>query len=119
MPRWTVDAPTRFDFDDVTALQVRLIDGTVAVLATDDSPSVVVSGIHGRPLQVSYEDGALTIGYEVLSWERLLDWLNPVHDSAAITITVPGGLPDSARRGERLRGRLRAQLRSGGQGRVR
>jgi len=93
MPRWTVDAPTRCDFDDVTALQVRLIDGTVAVLATDDSPSVVVSGIHGRPLQVSYEDGALTIGYEVLSWERLLDWLNPVHDSAAITITVPADCP--------------------------
>lgn len=89
MPRWTVDAPTRFDFDDVTTLQVRLIDGTVAVLATADSPSIVVSDIHGRPLQVSYEDGALTVGYEVLSWERLLDWLNPVHDSAAITITVP------------------------------
>ena len=93
MPRWTVDAPTRLDFDDVTTLQVRLIDGTVAVLATDDSPSVVVSDIHGRPLQVSYDAGALTIGYEVLSWERLLDWLKPVHDSAAVTITVPADCP--------------------------
>ena len=93
MPRWTVDAPTRLDFDDVTTLQVRLIDGTVAVLATDDSPSVVVSDIHGRPLQVSYDLGALTIGYEVLSWERLLDWLKPVHDTAAVTITVPADCP--------------------------
>lgn len=93
MPRWTVDAPTRFDFDDVTALQVRLIAGTVAVLATDDSPSVVVSDIHGRPLQVSHEGGALTIGYDVLSWERLLDWLNPAYDSAAVTITVPADCP--------------------------
>jgi hypothetical protein len=93
MPRWTVDAPTRLDFDDVTALQVRLIDGTVAVLATDDSPSIVVSDIKGRPLQVGYEAGALTIGYDALSWERLLDWLMPVHDTAALTITVPADCP--------------------------
>jgi hypothetical protein len=93
MPRWTVDAPTRLDFDAVTTLQVRLIAGTVAVLATDDSPSMVVSDIHGRPLQVSYEAGALTIGYDVLSWERLLDWLKPVHDTAAVTITVPTHCP--------------------------
>lgn len=93
MPRWTVDAPTRLDFGDVTALQVRLIDGTAAVLATADSPSIVVSDITGRPLQVSYDTGALTIGYEVLSWERLLDWLRPAHDTAAVTVTVPADCP--------------------------
>ena len=47
MPRWTVDAPRNLDFDDVTALQVRLIAGTVAVMATDDTPSVLVSA---RPM---------------------------------------------------------------------
>src|SRR5215469_7703717 len=93
MSRWTVDAPTSLDFDDVTALQVRLIDGTVAVLATDGRPSVVVSESMGRPLQVSYEAGMLTIGYEVLSWDRLLDWLKPVHDTAAVTVTVPADCP--------------------------
>jgi len=93
MSRWTVDAPTSLDFDSVTALQVRLIAGTVAVLATDDKPSVVVSDITGRPLQVSYEAGMLTIGYEALSWERLLDWLKPVHDTAAVTVTVPADCP--------------------------
>jgi hypothetical protein len=93
MPRWTVDAPTSLDFDDVTALQVRLIAGTVAVLASDDRPSVVVSDIKGRPLQVSYDAGTLTIGYEALSWERLLDWLKPVHDTAAVTVTVPADCP--------------------------
>lgn len=89
MPHWTVDAPMSLDFDNVTSLAVRLIDGTVAVLATDDKPSVVVSGVRGRPLHVSHEAGTLTIGYEALSWERLLDWLKPVHDTAAITVTVP------------------------------
>jgi hypothetical protein len=93
MPRWTVDAPTRLDFGDVTALQVRLIDGTVAVLATDDSPSIAVSEIRGRPLQVSYDAGVLTVGYEVLSWEGLLDWLKPAHDTADVTISVPAHCP--------------------------
>lgn len=93
MPRWTVDAPTSLDFDDVTALQVRLIAGTVAVMATDDRPSVVVSDVEGRPLQVGYDCGTLTIAYETLSWERLLDWLKPLHDSASITVTVPARCP--------------------------
>jgi hypothetical protein len=93
MSRWTVDAPMSLDFNDVTALQVRLIAGTVAVMATDDRPSVMVSEIAGRPLQVGYDGGTLTIAYEALSWERLLDWLKPLHDTAAITVTVPSGCP--------------------------
>jgi hypothetical protein len=43
MPSWTVDAPERLDFDDVTALNVRLMAGSVAVLASDDRPSLVVT----------------------------------------------------------------------------
>ena len=69
MPSWTVDAPKRLDFDDVTALNVRLMAGSVAVLASDDRPSLVVTELKGRPLQVSQSaDGELTVAYEVLSW---------------------------------------------------
>jgi len=95
MPHWTVDAPASLDFDAVSALRVRLIAGSVAVIATDDKPSVVVSDISGRPLQIGHEDGTLTIAYdyEKLSWERMLDWLNPLHDTAAITVTVPADCP--------------------------
>jgi len=93
MPHWTVVTPTSLDFDDVTALQVRLIAGTVAVMATDDKPSVLVTDITGRPLQVGYEGGTLTIAYETPSWERLLDWLKPLRDSAAVTVTVPADCP--------------------------
>ena len=93
MARWTVDAPTALDFDDVTALNVRLIAGTVAVLASDDRPSVVVSELSGRPLQVSHEDGVLTVAYESLSWEGLLGFLKPRKDSVAVTITVPADCP--------------------------
>jgi putative adhesin len=93
MPCWTVETPTSLDFDDVTALQVRLIAGTVAVMATDDKPSVLVADITGRPLQVGYEGGTLTIAYETPSWERLLDWLKPLRDSAAVTVTVAADCP--------------------------
>ena len=52
MTRWTVDAPTTLEFDDVTALHVRLIAGTVAVLASDDkrpSPEGTLRSPGGTP----------------------------------------------------------------------
>jgi Putative adhesin len=93
MPSWTVDAPKRLDFDDVTVLNVRLMAGSVAVLASDDRPSMVVTELKGRPLQVTQEGGELTISYESLSWEGLLGFLKPRHDSVAVTITVPADCP--------------------------
>jgi hypothetical protein len=91
MPRWTVDTPTRLGFDDVAALNVRLVGGTVAVLASDDQPSLVVSELSGRPLQVSFEDadGTLTVSYESLTWDGLLGFLKPRRDVAEVTISVP------------------------------
>jgi hypothetical protein len=44
MSQWTIEAPASLGFDDVTGLRVRLIGGSVAVLATDGEPSVEVSG---------------------------------------------------------------------------
>ena len=93
MTRWTVDGPTTLEFDDVTALHVRLIAGTVAVLASDDKPALAVSDLSGRPLQVSHEDGVLTVSYESLSWDGLLGFLKPRKDSVAVTITVPAECP--------------------------
>jgi hypothetical protein len=93
MPSWTVDAPKRLDFDDVSALNVRLMAGSVAVLASDERPSVVVSELKGRPLQVTEEGGELTISYQSLSWEGLLGFLKPLDDSAEVTITVPADCP--------------------------
>lgn len=93
MPSWTVDTPTDLDFGDVTELNVRLIGGTVAVLATDDRPSLSVSEIKGRPLHAEHNDGRLTITYEALTWDRLQDFLRPLHDRASVTVTVPAGCP--------------------------
>jgi hypothetical protein len=80
-------------FEDVKRLNVRLIGGTVAVLASDEGPSLAVSEIKGRPLQVDYSGGTLTIGYEKLTWERLLDFLKLQDDRAAVTVTVPANCP--------------------------
>jgi Putative adhesin len=93
MAQWTIEAPTSLGFDDVTALRVRLIAGSVAVLATDAQPSLDVASVSGDPLTVIYEDGVLTISHENLTWEGLLKWLRPQRHSATVTVTVPRTCP--------------------------
>jgi len=93
MAHWTIKAPTSLDFDDVTGLRVRLIAGSVAVLASEEKPSLDVSNVSGDPLAVTYEDGVLTIAHENLTWEGLLKWLRPQRHSATVTVTVPRGCP--------------------------
>jgi hypothetical protein len=115
MPSWTIDGPTSLDFDEVTALDVHLAGGTVAVLATDDRPAFVVTELDGRPLRVSHVAGKLTVGYEkpsldglfgldkpsvddllgaeLPSLDKLLGFLKPRRGTAAVTITVPADCP--------------------------
>src|ERR1700759_5127875 len=93
MPQWTVDAPTRLAFDDVTALRVRAIAGSVAVLATSEAPALDITSISGQPLIVSHDDGVLTITYEDLTWDGLLEWLRPRAHAAEMTVTVPRDCP--------------------------
>lgn len=86
---WTIEAPTSLEFDDVTGLRVRLIAGSVAVLATTGKPSLEVSSIEGDPLNVTYENGVLTVAHENLNWEGLLKWLRPQRHAATVTVSVP------------------------------
>ncbi|MFY9930190.1 MAG: DUF4097 family beta strand repeat-containing protein [Streptosporangiaceae bacterium] len=89
MAQWTIEGPTSLDFDEVTGLRVRLIAGSVAVLASDGKPSLNVAQVDGDPLNVTYDDGILTITHENLTWEGLLKWLRPQRHSAAVTVIVP------------------------------
>ena len=91
--QWTIEAPTSLEFDDVTGLRVRLIAGSVAVLATDGKPTLEVSSVEGDPLNVTYEGGVLTVAHENLSWEGLLKWLRPQRHSAMVTVSVPRKCP--------------------------
>ncbi len=89
MGQWSVGEPMGLGFDEVTVVRARLIAGSVAVLASDGAPSLDVAEISGDPLQVSYEDGALTITHPNLTWEGLLKWLRPQRHSATVTVRVP------------------------------
>jgi Putative adhesin len=93
MAHWTIEAPTSLDFEGLRALRVRLIAGSVAVLATGGTPSLDVANISGDPLDVTYEDGVLTVTHENLTWEGLLKWLRPQRHSATVTVTVPRTCP--------------------------
>ena len=93
MPRWTVDSPTKLEFDGVVALRVRAISGSVAVVATEDRPCLDVAAVTGEPLAVSHEAGILTITYPNLSWEGLAGWLRPEPHNAVITVAVPKDCP--------------------------
>jgi Putative adhesin len=93
MPRWTIDSPTTLDFDGVVALRVRVVGGSVAVLATAERPRLDVTEVSGPPLLVTHEAGILTVSYEDLTWDGLRGWLRPQRHSANITITVQRDCP--------------------------
>ncbi|MBO1414367.1 DUF4097 family beta strand repeat-containing protein [Streptomyces sp. FH025] len=105
MSQWTVDGPERITFDDaVRALHVRIIDGTVNVVAAEGPARLEVSELRGEPLHVTLVDGVLTVTYkDINSWGEFGDWIKSVgsvrnfFDSfkrkrvAGVTLTVPAG----------------------------
>ena len=93
MTRWTIDSPTTIDLPGVAALKVRVVSGSVAILASQEAPSLDVASLTGQPLLVTHEAGILTITYEDLQWGGLRGWLRPQRHSADITVTVPGDCP--------------------------
>jgi hypothetical protein len=93
VPRWVIDAPKLLEFDGAAALRVRVVSGSVAVLASAGPPSVDVESLSGQPLLVSHEAGILTVTYEDLTWDGVMGWLRPQRHTADVTITVPPGCP--------------------------
>ncbi len=119
MPRWTIDSPTTLDFDGIVALRVRIVAGSVAVLATADRPRLEVTEVSGQPLLVTHEAGILTVSYEDLNWDGLLGWLQAAAACGEHHGHGAEGLPDAARRGERHRDRVRGVRADIAQERVR
>ncbi len=92
--RWTIAEPRKLAFEDpVTALHVRIVDGTVNVVGTDEPGArLEVSAIEGPPLLATQEDGLVgTVAYEDLPWPHFLGWFDPKvrHRSAVVTLVVP------------------------------
>jgi Putative adhesin len=93
MPRWTIDSPRALELPDIAAIRVRVISGSVAILASQDPPSLDVASLSGQPLLVTHDAGILTVTYEDLQPGGLRGWLRPQRHSADVTITVPDGCP--------------------------
>ena len=74
MSEWSVTEPEKLAFDTpVSDLQVRVVNGTVNVVGTDEGPArLEVTDIEGPPLVVTQDGGTLTVGYEDLPWKGFL-----------------------------------------------
>ncbi|MFF3453597.1 DUF4097 domain-containing protein [Streptomyces sp. NPDC002730] len=95
MSEWSVAEPKKLTFDDpVTALNVRIVNGTVNVVGTDEgSARLEISQIEGPPLIVTQQGSTLTVAYEDLPWKGFLKWLDRKgwHRSAVVSLAVPAG----------------------------
>ncbi|MFI8087451.1 DUF4097 family beta strand repeat-containing protein [Streptomyces sp. NPDC086080] len=93
MPESSVAEPTKLTFDaPVTELHVRIVNGTVNVVGTDEgSAHLEVSEIDGPPLMVTQKDGTLTVAYDDLPWKGFLKWLDRKgwRRSAVVSLAVP------------------------------
>ncbi|MGW1464855.1 DUF4097 family beta strand repeat-containing protein [Streptomyces sp. NPDC002308] len=93
---WTVAEPLKLAFaEQVTALKVRIVNGTVNVVGSEEPEArLEVSAIDGPPLVVTLDDGVLTVTYEDLAWKSFLKWLdrNGRSRSAAVTLAVPASV---------------------------
>ncbi|MEV7777299.1 DUF4097 family beta strand repeat-containing protein [Kitasatospora sp. NPDC088351] len=103
MSQWTVEGPDRITIDEaVRALHVRIIDGTVNVVAAEGPARLEVTELKGEPLHVTLVDGVLTVTYKDISgWSEFGEVLKSVDSVkgffasfkrkrvAGITLTVP------------------------------
>ncbi|MFD6285048.1 DUF4097 domain-containing protein [Streptomyces sp. NPDC060205] len=93
MSEWSVTEPRKLTFDEpVTTLHVRIANGTVNVVGTDEGPAhLEVSSTEGPPLMVTQDNGTLTVAYEDLPWKGFLKWLDRKswRRTAVVSLAVP------------------------------
>ncbi|MET8767440.1 DUF4097 family beta strand repeat-containing protein [Streptomyces sp. NPDC004658] len=93
MSEWSVTEPQKLTFDTpVRDLQVRIVNGTVNVVGTDEgSARLEVSELEGPPLVVTQNGTTLTVAYEDLPWKGFLKWLDRKgwRRSAVVSLAVP------------------------------
>ncbi|MFD3569969.1 DUF4097 domain-containing protein [Streptomyces sp. NPDC058667] len=96
MTEWSVTEPTKLaPADPVTRLQIRIVNGTVNVVGTDESSArVEITEIEGPPLTVSQDGSALTVGYDDLQWKNILKWLDrkEYRRRVVVSVAVPAGV---------------------------
>ena len=92
---WIVATAGSYDLPDAVAARLQVIGGTVDVVHRDE-PGVhlEVSGVVGAPLEVTLEDGVLSVGYADLPWEGWLKRLGSHRgaDLAGVSCVVGPGV---------------------------
>ncbi|MFF0743887.1 DUF4097 domain-containing protein [Streptomyces sp. NPDC004111] len=100
MSEWSVTEPRKLTFDEpVTALSVRVVNGTVNVVGTDGpldgvpSARLEVTELDGPPLVVTHKNGRLTVTYEDVPWKGFLKLFDrhSWNRTATVTLAVPAG----------------------------
>ncbi|MEG3632057.1 DUF4097 family beta strand repeat-containing protein [Streptomyces poriticola] len=95
MSEWSVAEARKLTFDaPVSELHVRIVNGAVNVVGTDEgSARLELSEIEGPPLIVTHRDGVLTVAYDDLPWKGFLSWLDRKgwRRSAVVSLAVPAG----------------------------
>jgi Putative adhesin len=91
MATWMLEEPDKLAFDRVERVLVRLVEGAVSVVGSDDQPVLEVSELAGAPLRVRHEGGALTVDYERPWRPTPLAWLTGKgrRHRAVLTLRVP------------------------------
>jgi len=91
MATWTLDHPDKLTFDEVHRVLVKLVEGTVSVVGSDDPPTLELSELSGDPLRVRHQGGGLTIDYERPWRPWPLAWLagRAVRRKAMLSLAVP------------------------------
>ncbi|MFJ3901083.1 DUF4097 family beta strand repeat-containing protein [Streptomyces sp. NPDC090025] len=95
MTEWSVTEPQKIPLTDpVTTLRVRVVNGAVNVVGTDESSArLEISEIDGPPLIVSQEGSTLTVSYEDMQWKGILKWLDRKGHKrrVVVSVAVPAG----------------------------
>ncbi|MEU6146293.1 DUF4097 family beta strand repeat-containing protein [Streptomyces sp. NPDC047081] len=93
MSEWSLAEPRKLTFEEpVRELHVRIVNGTVNVVGTEEgSARLEVSQIEGPPLVVTQQGGTLTVAYDDLPWKGFLKWLDRKgwRRSAVVSLAVP------------------------------
>ncbi|MFJ8665097.1 DUF4097 family beta strand repeat-containing protein [Streptomyces sp. NPDC093600] len=96
MTEWSVAEPRKLTLTDpVSRLQVRIVNGAVNVVGTDEATArLEVSEIEGPPLIVTQDGSTLTVTYEDLHWKGFLKWFDRKghHRRAVVSVAVPAGV---------------------------
>jgi hypothetical protein len=94
MEKWALETPERLTFGPVESLDVKIVAGRLAILASDGPPTLEVAEIESAsPLLVTYDEVTkeLVVAFKDLTWDGLLGWLRQDRRRTYLTITVPKG----------------------------